>query len=112
MNDEDLVCRWCKRKLTNIESLGEAMISIIVGHCKHCDSEQVWYTNGKVLSWQFKVGAQYSVKYIPEKKLLIIEDFLAKKSKSRFELKTKEAPDYITPESMTEERIKTIIVFS
>ena len=112
MNDEELTCRFCQRKLSNIQHMGEAMISIVVGYCKHCASEQSWYTNGKVLSWQFKVGDQYSIRYWPEKKKLQIEDYLAKKSKSTFELTVNEDPDYMTPESMTEERVKTIIIFS
>lgn len=106
------ICRYCNRNLSNMRIIKRG--NIHVGYCNHCDSEQSFYEDGKPREWSFMVGKKYCIHYWPESKALKIVEYNAHGQPSKYvvEATVKEDPDYMTPDSMTEERIKTIVVFS
>ena len=79
--------------------------------CKRCHSEQIFNLSGKLLHWDFRIGAYeldfshisglFKIKHYPPgemfKGTIVLElDFLP----------------YLTPQNTTVERIKTLILFS
>lgn len=103
-------CRYCKRKLTDLR---QGRGQIYIANCNACDSEQSFYETGQTREWSFMVGDTYCIHYWPESKALkIIEYKNNRPSKYVLEITLDKHPDHMTPQNMTEERVKTLIVFS
>lgn len=104
--NEDLLlsCHFCKRALKPIKKMGaERTIT-----CKSCRAEQVFQPDNSLFSWSFNVGP-YELSFHLGSMTLKITDRPNNKS---FQYSLKEEPSYMTPDSMTEERIKSIVMFS
>ena len=106
MTDKDkLDCHFCKRSLSVIKKGTSRIIT-----CKSCRSEQWFNPDGSLYSWSFKVGPyelyysfgnkNFSIRMIGGTGAIVVDIVLP------------EEPSYMTPESMTEERVKCIVVFS
>lgn len=106
-------CRYCKKEMPAPRIRGKNP-AVFIFECKRCDSEQSYYDNGTIKEWSFMVDKKYCIHYWPGTKDLKIVEYNAhgRPQKYVLEMKTDADPDYMTPESMTEQRIKTIIVFS
>jgi hypothetical protein len=103
-DDTLLPCHFCKRALKPIKKMGaERTIN-----CKSCRAEQVFQPDNSLFSWSFNVGP-YELSFHFGSMTLKITDRGPNKS---FQYSLKEEPSYMTPDSMTEERIKSIVMFS
>jgi len=108
-------CRYCKGKLTFRGTRGKLnQNGLYMYYCHRCESEQTFDENAKPIEWSFMVGKNYCIHYWPESKKLKIVEYNAHSRPHKYvlEIILKEHPDYMTPSSMTEERVKTLIVFS
>lgn len=106
-------CRYCHSKLTARGLRKGAKTNLALTYCKSCESEQTFDDKGNPIEWSFMVGHKYCIHYWPESKTFkIVQYDDGKPAKYVLEMTLKEDPDYMTPSSMTEERVKCIVVFS
>lgn len=115
MSPEELTCRYCQHKLTYRGTRGKiSSDGIHLCYCKSCDSEQTFEEDGTPIEYSFMVGKTYCIHYWTKSKAFKVVEYNAhgRPQKYVLELTLKEAPDYMTPQNMTEERVKTLIVFS
>lgn len=105
-------CRYCQRQMP--DALIDRRYNIYIAQCQFCDSEESFYENGDTREWSFMVGRNYCIHYWPESKALKIVLYNAhgRPQKYVLEVTLMKDPDYMTPTTMTEERIKTLILFS
>ncbi len=109
------LCRYCNCKLTARGTRGKGVpkAEVELNYCKGCQSEQTFDDKGNPIEYSFMVGHKYCIHYWPKSKAFkIVQYDDGKPAKYVLELTLKEDPDYMTPSSMTEERVKCIVVFS
>lgn len=108
MPEEKINCRFCQHPITPLKK-GSARIIM----CKHCKSEEWIEKDGSHYSWSFKVG-QYEIGYYFESKTFKVSQLNKNGNWEKWllDIPLKDEPTHMTPENMTEERVKSIIVFS
>ena len=74
-----------------------------------CDSTQYYEEDGKAMHYSFRVNKKYELHFIPRLNKFQISD--CKKPNSIY-LTLDFIPHNLTPQNCTEERIKTMILFS
>ena len=109
----DLRCRYCKSEMKLHGSRDNNVFIFHMYWCKYCQSEQTIDDSGTLREWSFMVGENYCIHYWPQSKAFkIIEYKDGRPSKYVLEITLKESPDHMTPSSMTEERVRCLVVFS
>jgi hypothetical protein len=119
----DVTCRYCHRRLLDPEDLNDDRLPGVeeeyLYDCKPCNSRQCFKPNGKCTHWQFTVG-HYSLCFNPATQNFRILRLDPRIDKSLQDLKDSMKPllqlDYLphnlTPKTVTEARIKVLILFS
>lgn len=108
-------CRYCQRKLVHRGTRGNlASNGINLCYCHYCESEQTFDDNASPIEYSFMVGKKYCIHFWPKSKAFKIVEYNehGRPQKYVLELTLNEPPNYMTPQNMTEERVKTLIVFS
>lgn len=106
-------CRYCQGKLKARGSRGALEDAIYIYYCKSCESEQTFKKNGQTIEWSFMVGDSYCIHFWPQSKAFkIVEYKKGQPTKYVLELILEKPPTHMTPQNMTEERVKCLIVFS
>lgn len=105
----DVTCRYCQRKMQLHGQRGD----LYMHWCQHCQSEQTFHEDGKPAEYSFMVGKNYCIHFWPKtKQLKIVQYKNDRPEKYVLEITVDVPPTHMTPTSMTEERVKCLILFS
>jgi hypothetical protein len=107
----EVTCRYCHRPLKNQRLVtGE----VWVFECIPCQSQQAFLSNGQCTYWLFRVG-YYSLNFDPftqKFKIIRLPSLKDPGLLAQTILQLDYLPHNLTPKTCTEERIKTLILFS
>lgn len=110
---KDQTCRFCQKTLLHHGTRGQGKVAIHMYWCDHCQSEQTFDSKAKTIEWSFMAGEAYCIHFWPKfNSLKIVEYENGRPKKYVLELELDQPPDHMTPQTMTEEKVKTLIVFS
>lgn len=105
-------CRFCQQTLYHHGTRGQGKLATHMYWCEPCQSEQTFDHKHKPREWSFMVGKDYCIHYWTKSKSLKIVEYKDNRPvKYVLEITLDKSPDY-TPQAMTEERVKTLLVFS
>lgn len=108
-------CRFCKNKMSPLvpfHSRGKTLYSY---HCIRCASEQLFDDTGQALEYSFRVGDYLCQFNSPTYKFQVVKQGpqgLGGVPYTKVILTLDFVPHNLTPQNTTEERIKTLILFS
>jgi hypothetical protein len=113
MMQVDVVCRYCYRRMVPHRSYTDPGVSdgrpYYEFNCKPCQSTQYFETSGRPLHYWFMVGP-YKLYFIPYGYRTPLFQVCNGNLGPIFQLDY--LPHHLTPQNCTEERIKTLILFS
>jgi hypothetical protein len=111
----DVNCRFCQRKLIGPKSSHIDRFNLYYKfECKACDSVQFFESDGRSLHYWFNVNKKYQLYFIPNIPVFQILNYshLNHDSIEKVYITLEFIPKDLTPKNVTEERIKTLILFS
>lgn len=108
-------CRFCHRKMTNYRTLENDQSlhgsdAMHVFDCLPCHSTQTFSIRGQTIAYFFDVGEDYRLFFYPQN--ILYKFIVSNRKTSKVAMELEEIPHQFTPQNMTEEKVKTLILFS
>lgn len=101
-------CRYCMRRLTHRGSRGDVNLC----YCHACESEQTFDANARPIEYSFMTKEKnYCLHFWPQVKKFKIVSY-KNNNPDKYVLELDICPHNYNPSNMTEERVKTLILFS